>query len=298
MNPINWEKIPENIRTSIFRHFFDENDTPIQTISQYHKETMTEHVNMVYQNFRKLIFNYNLTDDQVSFALWSVLLHDIAKPDTIVEKQRKICPNCHRPNVPAWEARVIKKCIHCNSDQLSINNDKWQICNDCGKWSPKVSEARDNTNCYVCKADLPEESILQHGWHGHDFKGAEPEYLNPVLDQIGIEGEDRDKMMAMIRYHSLVHALMHFALKTNRAEADGNKQSGWMSSRARNIDTYGFDPFEMPFEQALSKLFDGNKTMMLIAVLLSYADNHGKESDIIEDSFDEEFLNDLVERIV
>jgi hypothetical protein len=59
---LKWKEIPEEIRKMVFNHFFDENDNPIITYSQYHKETMCEHVKIVLFYYLNLVNNnkYNL----------------------------------------------------------------------------------------------------------------------------------------------------------------------------------------------------------------------------------------------
>ncbi len=119
----------------------------------------------------------------------------------------------------------------------------------------------------------------------------------PILDQIGIGNEeDRRRIQKLIRYHSLVHALLHHIRKSNRDEADSSKQSGWLASRGRTIAEYGFDPFDVPFVEAMDKLF-GNKEDAKAAVLLSYADDGGKISEIEEDRFTKEFIDSLVSQL-
>lgn len=295
-NPTNWDNgIPDFIIHEIYSHFFDQNGKPILTYSQYHKETMWEHVCSVYENFCKNWAAYR--DDLSSFwmiGVWSALLHDIAKPNTIVEKYRKICSNCNRPNVPVLKEKIVRNCFACKSEDLQATSDKWQKCNDCGKYLPFKLEEKENTNCYICKAQLPQESVLQHGWHGHDELGGSRDFLDIYLNKIqGLSEEEKNDITKIVRYHSLVHALMHREFQSSRANAEANKQHSMHRSDFKDL---GFNPFEKAFEEALTLLL-GNRNLAIVAVLLSASDDQGKISDIEEERFTLDFINSLILRL-
>lgn len=295
-NPTNWDnEIPDFVVKEIYPKFFDESGAPIITYSQYHTENMWDHVNAVFRNFCELWGEYR---DQLSgmwlTGVWGVLLHDIAKPDTIVEKQRKICPDCHRPNVPTLRERKVTHCFSCKSDDLTSTSDKWQVCNDCGKYLPHKLDAKDNTNCYVCKARLPEASVLQHGWHGHDAKGGSKEFLWPILAKIdGLNESMKEDILKLVRCHSIVHALMHREFESSRANAEANKQH---SIHRETFEEFGFNPFEGSFKDGLMGLF-ANSQLATVAILLSTADDRGKSTEIQEEKFPEEFIRALVAQL-
>jgi len=239
----------EELKGTIFKHFFDEKDEPIKTLSQYHLETMWDHINMVYDEFTESLPNFSefLDDHAKKVTHWGVKLHDIAKPDTITEKYRKICERCYRPN------------------------------------------SHRNTHCYQCKQKLPIDIVLQHGWHGHEIVGGSKEYLFPILDKIGIKDDlSREEIRLMVRWHSLVHAMLHVDFSTTRGANEAE-------SILYKADELGFNPLEMTFQDFMKNLFpDSSRNVRVGAVLLSRADELGKISDIYDEFLCEDRMMEAI----
>lgn len=294
-DPMLWDNaFPEEVRQQVFGHFFNADGSEIETASQYHTETMWRHVNMVFFAFQK---SKHLTrlfspDEQTVFC-WATLLHDIAKPQCIVAKQRKICTECHRPNVPSLEEKRVISCRSCKSSRLTTISDDFQVCDDCGECNVRILKRKEIVNCYFCKAVLPNEVVTQHGWHGHDTVGASPEVLDPILELIGLPSNEA--IRKMVRFHSLVHARIHMEKNSNRAKAEAKKKQS-MHHGGFN-EELGFDPFALPFAEALTRVF-GDPKIAMAAVLLSAADDKGKESPIVEDGFSEEFVDGLIAQLM
>ena len=194
--------------------------------------------------------------------------------------------------MPEYKARKVKACLECKSDDLVILSDKWQQCNDCSKKMVRELEAKVRTNSYMCDGELPEEVILNHGWHNHDKIGGTMEYLAPILEQIGLTGNT--DVVKLVRCHSIVHAKMHQEFQSDRASAEESKQVSHYENNL--VEEFGADPFKLDFEESLMAMF-GNKKVAMMAILLSAADDRGKTTPIIEEGFTDEFIDGLIERI-
>lgn len=226
---------PEEIKDQVYPHFFNSLGEAIRTDSQYHLETMWDHVNLVFEEFLALIeiYGHMMDAHALEASFWGVKLHDIAKPNTITPKNRRICSKCHRPN------------------------------------------ALRHTHCYACGFRLPDDVMCQHGWHNHEKVGGSSEYLDPVLDIIGIENDAvRAEIMKMVRWHSLTHAMLHLEFETARA----TEEKKYLHEKA---DELGFDPSEMSYAEFMDNLYpDSSLGVKVGATLLSYADELGKVTDI------------------
>jgi hypothetical protein len=170
-----------------------------------------------------------------------------------------------------------------------MNKDN-QLCCDCGKVMPFISEEKENKICYFCNGDLSENIIIQHGWHNHDKIGSEYDFLMPICKEIGLE-DDFEKIRRFVRYHSIVHARIHKEFNSKRYMNEKNKKQ---SVYKYNLtEEFGFDPFSFDFKDTMYKFFH-EKELIIGAILLSCADDNGKISPISEDKFSDEFVDFLI----
>lgn len=240
---------PEEISQEVYPHFFKEDGTPVQTTSQFHLENMWDHVCLVFDEFLACLGVYDELLDE------------------------------HAREVTFWGVK-----LHDIAKPDSIVLKYRYLCSKCHR-----PNGTKRTHCHTCGFKLPLDVMAQNGWHGHDRLGGSEEYLAPVLNVIGISDPlTREEIRKMVRWHSLVHAMLHLHFVTPRAENE-RKDIG------RNNDDLSFDPSGMNCVEVVNRIFEGSSLGVKVgAILLSVADEHGKISDIQGDIITDHQVHDLI----